>query len=70
MQIISPNSFFYDFVRKVGEFTQMKNYENHDPNACVKLLEECEMFHKVPPSGLSAIANLMKHRVGEIFIVM
>lgn len=41
----------------------MKNYVQHDPDTCQKLLEECEMFHKVPPAGLKQIANKMQYRV-------
>jgi len=41
----------------------MKNHMQHDPDACKKLLEECEMFEKVPPSGLSKIASKMKYIV-------
>eukprot|EP00980_Cylindrotheca_fusiformis_P027830 scaffold22560_cov135-Cylindrotheca_fusiformis.AAC.41 len=43
----------------------MKNYVKHDPDTCMKLLEECEMFRKVPPSGLAEIASKMKYRVLE-----
>mmetsp|Transcript_502 Transcript_502/g.820 ORF Transcript_502/g.820 Transcript_502/m.820 type:complete len:431 (+) Transcript_502:147-1439(+) len=41
----------------------MKNEMKHDPDACKKLLEECEMFEKVPPSGLSKLVNKMRYRV-------
>jgi hypothetical protein len=41
----------------------MKNYVKHDPDTCKQLLEGCEMFQKVPPSGLTEIANKMKYRM-------
>lgn len=41
----------------------MKNYGKHDPDTCKQLLQECEMFHKVPESGLVALASKMKYRV-------
>lgn len=43
--------------------TEMKRDHNHETSRCKKLLEECEMFQKVPPTGLTAIAEKMKHRV-------
>ena len=43
--------------------TEMKRDHNNETSRCKKLLEECEMFQKVPPTGLTAIAEKMKHRV-------
>ncbi|CAJ1959219.1 unnamed protein product [Cylindrotheca closterium] len=41
----------------------MKNHVKHDRDTCKKLLEECEMFEKVPASGLAKLVKKMKYGV-------
>ncbi|GAX26177.1 hypothetical protein FisN_18Hh295 [Fistulifera solaris] len=43
--------------------TMLSNQSAHDDDTCEKLLRECEMFHKVQPKHLSAIAQLMDYKV-------
>jgi hypothetical protein len=41
----------------------MKNQLPHNPETCKELLNQCEMFSKVPPKHISAIARLMEYKV-------
>lgn len=41
----------------------MKDHTKHDQDTCTKLLEECEMFERVSPAGLTKLVENMTYQV-------
>ena len=41
----------------------MKNKLSHNPESCKSLLQQCEMFEKLPTKHISTIARLMEYKI-------